>query len=246
MSTGPTKFAVFTNGDPPDFVVEKFGNYGDMYVSLLKDADAKEEWDCFRTFEGSFPSDADIPNYEALIFTGSKSDAYKDEDWIVRCRDIIVKAHERKQKMLGICFGAQLIATALSGKVAPSNHGMQMGAVQCTLMCDDVIFHRLMDNQSPTFVINQIHQDEIQALPEGARLLASSKFCPIEAFAIGDHILATQGHPEFTKEFMEYYVKCISGTSFPEDKCKEWMASLDEFTIDSPAWRTACRRWIRM
>mmetsp|Transcript_14927 Transcript_14927/g.38320 ORF Transcript_14927/g.38320 Transcript_14927/m.38320 type:complete len:202 (-) Transcript_14927:2300-2905(-) len=198
MSGSAQRYAVLVNGDPPDFITERYGNYGDIYVQLLRDPAREEVWDVFRAFEGSFPEEADIASYDTLIFTGSKYDAYKDEDWIVRCREIIIQAHARKQKILGICFGAQLLATALSGRVAPSNQGMQMGAVKCTLVADDVMLRYLLDASS-SFVINQIHRDEIQALPAGARLLASSKYCPVEAFAIEDHILATQGHPEFTK-----------------------------------------------
>lgn len=43
-----------------------------MYVQLLRDPEGGEQWDVFRAFEGSLPEEADIPSYDALIFTGSK------------------------------------------------------------------------------------------------------------------------------------------------------------------------------
>mmetsp|Transcript_14928 Transcript_14928/g.38334 ORF Transcript_14928/g.38334 Transcript_14928/m.38334 type:complete len:231 (-) Transcript_14928:2228-2920(-) len=100
MSGSAQRYAVLVNGDPPDFITERYGNYGDIYVQLLRDPAREEVWDVFRAFEGSFPEEADIASYDTLIFTGSKYDAYKDEDWIVRCREIIIQAHARKQKIL--------------------------------------------------------------------------------------------------------------------------------------------------
>lgn len=50
----------------------RYGNYGDIYVQLLRDPAREEVWDVFRAFEGSFPEEADIASYDTLIFTGSK------------------------------------------------------------------------------------------------------------------------------------------------------------------------------
>jgi len=238
-------YCIFVNGDPPDFIINKYGDYGQQYLRMLREGELEEDWDIYRGFEGQLPDDETVSKYDALIFTGSKKDAYRTDDWLLRLRAIIEAAHARKQKILGICFGAQLVATALGGKVAPSNSGMQMGAVECTLVGDDPLLPSLIGEGS-RYAIHEIHRDEIQALPCGARLLASSTLCPVEAFAMGDNLLALQGHPEFSKDFMECYLTTIAEQGlFPEDKCREWLSSLGSHDIDTPKWEAACRRFVK-
>ena len=45
------------------------------------------------------------------------------------------------------------------------------------------------------------HQDQVTQLPEKATLLASSEFCPIASYCIGDQVLCFQGHPEFVHDY---------------------------------------------
>ncbi len=44
-------------------------------------------------------------------------------------------------------------------------------------------------------------QDQISTVPLGSRILSKADDCPIGMFAMGEHILCLQGHPEFTKEY---------------------------------------------
>ena len=50
-------------------------------------------------------------------------------------------------------------------------------------------------------VIDEIHQDHITRLPEGGKILCSSKNTEIEAFTIDNNFLAFQGHPEYNTKF---------------------------------------------
>merc|ERR1711976_1088138 len=101
-----------------------------------------------------------------------------------------------------------------------------------------------MGGVQTAFSISQIHMDEIQGLPTGARLLASSPTCPVEAYAIGDHILCTQGHPEFSTDYMEFYIAGVAEL-WPSDKCAEWAASLQRLAIDTPRWHDACKAFLK-
>jgi GMP synthase-like glutamine amidotransferase len=47
------------------------------------------------------------------------------------------------------------------------------------------------------FSLLSSHQDQVSKLPEGARILAQSEFCPIAGMLVEKHILTFQGHPEF-------------------------------------------------
>ena len=51
------------------------------------------------------------------------------------------------------------------------------------------------------------HQDQVTRLPAGAQLLGSAAHCPNAMFTLGDHILATQAHPEYSRPYLRALIK---------------------------------------
>jgi hypothetical protein len=96
-------FAVFVNGEPADFLVERFGAYGlgQCYVDALQDkSDPNERWTMFWACRGQFP--ADVNDYDCYILSGSPHDAHERLDWILKeeqfCRDVREKERRRRKK----------------------------------------------------------------------------------------------------------------------------------------------------
>ena len=65
-----------------------------------------------------------FPNWdevEACIITGSVASAYSSDDWILRLaaeiKDLVARAREGRIRLLGVCFGHQILAQALGGEV---------------------------------------------------------------------------------------------------------------------------------
>ena len=54
---------------------------------------------------------------QAIILTGSREDAYATDEWNMKLREIIKTAHDRKQRILGHCFGCQITTVVLGGNV---------------------------------------------------------------------------------------------------------------------------------
>ncbi|EMT6009117.1 amidotransferase, partial [Pseudomonas aeruginosa] len=109
----------------------------------------------------------------------------------------LLDRYERGDKLLGVCFGHQLLALLLGGKAERASQGWGMGIHQYQL-------NERADWMSPalpdlTLLIS--HQDQVTRLPENARVIASSDFCPYAAYAIGDQVLCFQGHPEFVHDY---------------------------------------------
>lgn len=48
------------------------------------------------------------------------------------------------------------------------------------------------------------HQDQVHALPAGATLVASSEFCPVASFTVGNEVFCIQPHPEFSEDVSAY------------------------------------------
>jgi GMP synthase-like glutamine amidotransferase len=178
-----------------------FGEYPDMFTALLGRVDSSLEFVTYDVEEGEYPGDVD--EVDAYLITGSKSSVYDDKPWIATLMDFVRTLNARKKKVVGICFGHQIVAHALGGKTAKSSKGWGVGRHTHRF---DVIpaWH---DGGESDFDILVSHQDQIVENANGATVLASSDFCENAVVQLGDHILTFQGHPEFvsgySREIME-------------------------------------------
>jgi GMP synthase (glutamine-hydrolysing) len=150
---------------------------------------------------GEFPSQLD--DCDGWIIGGSGKSWYEQDGWILKLGRLIEQLHAQHAALLGICFGHQMIANTLGGKVEKSNKGWGIGVRSFqfeklpTWYDGDLTAH-----MTDTKLIFS-HQDQVVALPPGADRLATDPFCPVQAYVIGEHILSLQGHPEFTPEFAD-------------------------------------------
>lgn len=175
--------------------VEQFGEYPDMFAALLQRADPSLECVTYDVQSGDYP--ADIDEVDAYLITGSKSSVYDDVPWIPPLIEFMQRLHAQEKKVVGICFGHQLIALALGGKTEKSSKGWGVGLHR----------HRFKqrpdwhDQGNPDLDILVSHQDQVTKPANGAVVLAGSEFCENAVCQIGDHILSFQGHPEFVPEY---------------------------------------------
>ena len=200
-----------TDAVRPEWVPE-FGEYPDMFVALLGQADPSLEFVVYDVEEGQYPND--IEEVDAYLITGSKSSVYDDKPWIARLMDFVRELDRRQKKLVGICFGHQLVAQALGGETAKSPKGWGVG------------LHRHQFNALPAwhdqgqlaFDILVSHQDQVLKNAPRARVLAGSDFCENAVCQIGEHILTFQGHPEFvsaySREIMEFRREMIGEQAY--------------------------------
>jgi GMP synthase-like glutamine amidotransferase len=200
-----------TDAVRPEWVPE-FGEYPDMFVSLLQGVDPTLEYAVYDVEEGEYP--ADIDEVDAYLITGSKSSVYDDKPWIATLMEFVRELDRRQKKVVGICFGHQLVAQALGGKTEkyPGGWGVGLHSHRFTSMPQ---WH---DGDEPELLILVSHQDQVVENAEGARVLASSEFCENAVCQIGDHILTFQGHPEFlpgySREIMEFRREQIGESAY--------------------------------
>ncbi len=133
----------------------------------------------------------------------------------------IVDFHHQRARIIGICFGHQIIAHSLGGFAAKSEKGWGLGVLSCE--------QNLSGDASKLRLIHS-HQDQVLKLPPNATRLAGCKFCPNAALAIDQRVLTFQGHPEFSPSYLrrllarrkgiigdEYIEKALASLATPTD-----------------------------
>ncbi len=139
--------------------------------------------------------------YAAVLALGGRMGAHDDEEfsWLTTERGLMKDLIAQDFPFVGICLGAQVLATAIDGKSIRTPQP-EAGIVQLEiseLASQDKLFGHLAGNKVPA---TSWHQDYIVDLPDDAVVLASSPECPVHAFRIGSNVYGLQFHPEASIE----------------------------------------------
>lgn len=173
------------------------GDYPEMFTRLFADVGiAPEQWTMIDARGESLPA---IDVADAYVITGSRYSVYDDLPWIPRLADFVGQALASGRRVVGVCFGHQLLAHFFGGHVARSSRGWRVGVNVNEIVSPEP----WMQPPLSQYATLSSHQDQVQALPPGAWLLARHPECPIGAFQMPEGALAIQGHPEFDKPYAQ-------------------------------------------
>lgn len=194
------RLCILNNDTIDPVVAPTYVSYAAMTERLLRDAGYTGQVDVFDTMAGQYPASFDA--YDAVLLTGSKADAFSSEPWVVRLREVVTQLLHARKKLVGICFGHQLIACCLGAPVGRAAQGWGVGRTEYEWVGGD--WPGLQGRTRLALLAS--HQDQVQALPEGARLLARSAHCPIAAYALDEQVLCVQPHPEFVPDYSAFLI----------------------------------------
>ncbi|MEH6445564.1 MAG: type 1 glutamine amidotransferase [Oceanospirillaceae bacterium] len=186
--------------------------------------------DNYAVCDGEFPGD--VTSAQGWIISGSVHCANDDIDWIHQLKAFIKKAYQRSIPLIGICFGHQIIASALGGRVEPFAGGWAMGGHQYTLHDGSV---------SPKVIA--WHQDQVVQKPADASCIGSSGFCENAFLVYGDKVFTMQPHPEFSVELGRDLL-AIKQSAFDSQWVESVAQSLDE-PLDSVIFHRAIGHFLK-
>ena len=172
-----------------------FSDYSDMICAMFAEEDASIEFDIFDCQAGQYPDQPGL--YDFYITTGSRAGVYEKSPWILRLIEFVKELDKNRQKLIGICFGHQVIAEAMGGKVQKSDKGWGIGIASNQIVATP----DWMQPAKPVLNILASHQDQVVELAPGARVIAQSDFCPYFFVQWSDHFISIQGHPEWQPEY---------------------------------------------
>ncbi|KAL0387105.1 UNVERIFIED_CONTAM: Gamma-glutamyl peptidase 5 [Sesamum radiatum] len=238
---GGRKFAVLLCAENSDYVVNNYGGYYGVYVRMLKEEG--ETWDEFKVARGEFPADDEIAEYEGFVITGSCSDADSNEVWICKLVVLLRQLDAMKKKILGFCFGHQILGRALGGRIGRSTTGWDIGVTKIHLQKSQIFTSLKMPH---SLSVIECHRDEVTELPQEAEILGWSSKTGVEMFTYRDHIMGIQGHPEYTKDILLHLINRLSNDSLIEvSLAKDAKLKLETVEPDREAWKKLCTSFLK-
>lgn len=225
-----TKIAVLVL-DTPNQLAQRWGDFGDLGIEMMKQSPLASgcEFVKFNTINKfEHPSLEALKNneYSAMYLSGSRCDSFDDKTiWIQQLvkyiSEIIKLQREDKTfnlKLVGICFGHQIIARAAGLNVNRNVKGWEMGL---TTVNTSKPFKDQFGYQK--FNVIEMHHDVVTNpltdLPQGWEPVGSSPKTVHQGFYWPEHIITFQGHPEFTSSYSTEML--LKNEHFTEEECKE-------------------------
>ena len=200
---------ILQTGHAPDALAD-MGDYPDMFARLL--AGHGFTFRTYRVLDGQFP--AKVTDCEGWLITGSRHGVYEDHPWIPPLEQFIRDSFAAHVPMVGICFGHQIIAQAMGGRVEQFQGGWAVGAQD-------------YDFGGQTLTLNAWHRDQVIEAPPGAKVIATNAFCA-NAALLYDHALTIQAHPEFQPDFIDGLMKTRGPGLVPDDRLRAASLRLTE------------------
>ncbi len=187
------KIIILSNGPGLKEVVTLYGHSSEWIPNSITDKNISFE--VIKTYE---TSSFNINNADGFIITGSKFSVYDNENWIKALKNKVDVILNLDKPVLGICFGHQLLAECLGGKVEKNLLGWELGSYNISLTRDGLNSKLFKSFNNGDFVFES-HQDVVSILPNNAIELAFSNKGN-QSFSYGDKIFGVQFHPEFSYE----------------------------------------------
>lgn len=147
----------------------------------------------------------ELDKYAALIVLGGPMNSYQIDSYpnLLTEVELIREAVDRNMSILGICLGAQLLATALGGSVT-RNPTREIGWYDVQLT-ESGASDFVLSTFAPTQRVFQWHEDGI-SLPSDSVHLASSPASEVQAFRHGDHAYGFQFHLEASRALIDRWL----------------------------------------
>jgi len=184
------KIGILKTGHAPDIVLGELGDYDAMFARLLDGHGF--DFEPYNVVDEEFP---DGPHAaDGWLITGSKHGVYEDHPWLPPLEQLIRDIRAANLPLVGVCFGHQVIAQALGGKVVKHPDGWRVGATRYEI-----------DGQP--YTLNAWHQDQVIAAPPGTEVVGRAEGCDIAALRYDPKTFSIQPHPEFDATMMDRLIE---------------------------------------
>lgn len=166
------------------------GQYWDRFIRFFDNAETQIKLVKYEIRAGVWPKSPE--ECDGYVITGCAQSANDPDPWISELIRFIRECYVGKVKMVGICFGHQIIAKAMGGTVELNPKGWGLGIKKQKVL----VKKPWMKPKQKSFHVIASHQEHVVQLPGNAELLCTSEHCNVTVYEIDGIFLGFQGHPE--------------------------------------------------
>ena len=198
------------------------------FVTLLQPWNPAARLDSFFVSKNHFPPDLDA--YDAILVTGSPCSVHDHHDWIDRLSGLIRQAAAQGKRVVGSCFGHQLVARTFGGEVGRNENGWLIGNF-------DVHISESHDWMQPRMRVTgmfHFNQERVTRLPDSARAFAYTDEYRDFGYTLGDNVMCFQGHPEQSRLSMTNFLKTTD--SLTDEQRRKASQCIDHGQPDAEIW----------
>jgi GMP synthase (glutamine-hydrolysing) len=148
--------------------------------------------------------------FDGIVWTGSVLNIYSAGSDVNIQIELFRKLFDAGVPIFGSCWGMQVMATALGGKVRRNPLGREIGVARNVQLTDPGLVHPMFAGKSRIFDSIATHVDEVEYLPDGVSVLAKNAACAVQAAAIDDgarSFWGVQYHPEFDLDTLAFCIR---------------------------------------
>jgi GMP synthase-like glutamine amidotransferase len=180
-------------------LIDRFGDYPAMVASRLRPYLEGAAFSAVSPVSGEgLP---EVEAFDAYVIMGSRHAVYDDLPWLDPLKRFIAKAAGLGIPLAGICFGHQIMAEALGGRVEKAEVGWMTGATDYSVCGTNATIRSMV-----------FHQDQVVAQPPDSEVVLSNVACPIAGLLYTRiPAVSVQAHPEFDEPFMRELLRYTRG-----------------------------------
>lgn len=184
---------------------EACARYGDFEDMFMRAIGTDFSYHCVAVFKDEALPPADsMDAYAGIVISGSAAMVSHRNAWSERTAAWLQEIHSLEIPVLGICYGHQLIAHALGGRVGPNPFGRRMGSLPVSIRAQG---DPLMGIFQGTRNFQTTHLEAVLDPPPGAEVLGTSPADPLHVLRYGPACWGVQFHPEFDIQVMACYIR---------------------------------------
>jgi GMP synthase-like glutamine amidotransferase len=179
----------------------------DRFTNLLSQVRPNWRFTAFDVVRSQLP--VSPAAFDGYMITGSPASVNDPDPWLGDLEAFVRACVAAGAPLFGACYGHQVIATALGGKVERSPGGWRLGLYEGP---GSLAFR----DSGEAIRLYACHVEQVTELPPGAVVLGGTPDCPIGAYQIGDTVYCNQYHPEMPHDFIAALVEEIADDVGPK------------------------------
>jgi GMP synthase (glutamine-hydrolysing) len=228
-------FLIIQAGSPPSDLRRQWGEQADWFQASLEGLDLE-----LRIVQPHLGQSLPAPDELCgAAISGSWSMVTDREDWSERTAEWIRLAMAEDLPLFGVCYGHQLMAHALGGRVDYHPGGPEVGQLPVTLTKAGLA-DAALDGVPQQFDVFLTHEQTVLEPPAGAVVLGRSAHDPHQILRYGANALSVQFHPEFFPDLMR---SCIERRRAAFEAKGSSVAALLDAVSQTPVSRQMLRQF---